>query len=93
MVTARKSGQHTGSRQRPAPAVAHVTTKGQITIPKAIRDYFDLKPGDDVVFLPHRDGVLIQRSVKDSPFAEWRGYLRDLKGEDVDDLIEEMRGR
>jgi AbrB family looped-hinge helix DNA binding protein len=70
-----------------------MSSKGQITVPKAVREYFDLKAGDRVAFTLHEDGVLIQRYVGESPFAKWRGYLKDLKGEDVDRLIDEMRGR
>lgn len=89
MVTARSRPR----RERPQPVAARVTSKGQITIPKVVREYFDLKPGDDVVFLPHDEGVVIRRAPKPGGFAEWRGYLRDLRGVDVDALVDEMRGR
>jgi AbrB family looped-hinge helix DNA binding protein len=31
-------------------AAAKVTSKGQVTVPKAVRDALDIKEGDDVVF-------------------------------------------
>jgi antitoxin PrlF len=33
-----------------------ITTKGQATIPKAIREYLGLRPGDRVKFFMHPDG-------------------------------------
>jgi AbrB family looped-hinge helix DNA binding protein len=33
-----------------------ITSKGQATIPKAIRDHLRLKPGDRVKFFLHADG-------------------------------------
>lgn len=36
-----------------------ITSKGQATIPKAIRDYLGLKPGDRVKFFVHPDGTVV----------------------------------
>jgi antitoxin PrlF len=36
-----------------------ITVKGQATIPKAIRDYLRLKPGDRVKFFLHPDGSVV----------------------------------
>jgi antitoxin PrlF len=36
-----------------------LTSKGQATIPKAIRDHLQLKPGDRVKFLVHPDGTVV----------------------------------
>jgi AbrB family looped-hinge helix DNA binding protein len=79
-------------RREPVVTVAKMTSKGQITVPKSIREYLGLDAGDTVAFSRHEDGVLIQRHVGASPFTKWRGYLKDLKGEDVDRLVDEMRG-
>ncbi len=37
-------------------AIATMTTKGQITVPKEIRDALRLKPGDRVDFVLGKDG-------------------------------------
>ena len=36
-----------------------LTTKGQATIPKAIREHLRLKPGDRVKFFVHPDGSVV----------------------------------
>ncbi|MDQ3752473.1 MAG: AbrB/MazE/SpoVT family DNA-binding domain-containing protein [Actinomycetota bacterium] len=36
-----------------------VGPKGQVVIPKALRDELELEPGDEVVFTLGRDGVLV----------------------------------
>jgi antitoxin PrlF len=36
-----------------------ITTKGQATIPKAIREHLRLKPGDRIKFFVHPDGTVV----------------------------------
>ena len=36
-----------------------ITTKGRVTIPKPIRDHFNLAPGDKVKFFIHPDGTVV----------------------------------
>jgi antitoxin PrlF len=36
-----------------------ITSKGQATIPKAIREHLHLKPGDRVKFFLHPDGSVV----------------------------------
>lgn len=36
-----------------------ITSKGQATIPKAIREHLHLKPGDKVKFFVHPDGSVV----------------------------------
>ena len=72
--------------------MAKVTSKGQITIPKDMRDRLGLRPGDKLAFTEDEDGWHVRKQIDESPFEEWRGYLTHLKGRDVDELVEEMRG-
>lgn len=39
--------------------LARVTSKGQVTIPKEIREKLKLKKGDKVLFIERKDGILI----------------------------------
>ena len=70
-----------------------VTSKGQVTIPKAVRDQMGLQGGDKVKFVKKDGEFHLQKDVDDDPIEEWVGYLKHLEGKDVDELIEEMRGR
>lgn len=72
---------------------ARVTSKGQITIPKKIRDKLGICPGEDLGF-NEKDGVFyIKKTLKKSPFDKWMGRLKNLKGSKTDEIIENLRGR
>jgi antitoxin PrlF len=71
---------------------ARVTRKGQITIPKPIRDRLGLQPGDDLDFVTEGGMIAIRKRVGSKPFARFRGYLRGHAGENADQLVEELRG-
>jgi len=45
---------------------ARLSSKGQATIPKAVRDRLRLKPGDRFKFFFHPDGVLILPKISTS---------------------------
>jgi len=72
---------------------AKITTKGQVTIPKDIRQQLGVQPGDEIDFVPENGVVRVEKIIRDNPFEKYRGYFKDLAGQDVDELIEEMRGR
>ncbi len=42
--------------------LAKVTTKGQITIPKSIREMLDLKEGSKIIFMQKGKDIVIQNS-------------------------------
>lgn len=42
--------------------LAKVTTKGQITIPKSIRELLDLKEGSKIIFIQKGKDIVIQNS-------------------------------
>ena len=73
-------------------AKARMTTKGQVTIPREVRERLGLRPGDELEFT-EEDGVFhLRKRVDPDVFKKWRGYLTDLAGRDSDDLVREMRG-
>jgi antitoxin PrlF len=72
--------------------IARVTSKGQVTIPKAVREKLGVHPGEDVGF-EEKDGLLVvSKVVTKSPFEKWVGKLKHLKGQRSDDLVKEARG-
>lgn len=52
-----------------------LTSKGQTTIPKAIRDSLRIKPGDRMTFTLMPDGAVVMR-VKNRRIVELAGSLR-----------------
>jgi antitoxin PrlF len=53
---------------------ATLTSKGQTTIPKTIRDSLDMRAGDRMTFTLMPDGVVLMR-VKNKRVAELAGLL------------------
>ncbi len=72
--------------------VAKVTSKGQVTIPKKVREKLGVHPGEDVGFEEKNGLIYIQKTVKISPFDKWVGRLKQLEGQQSDDLVKELRG-
>ena len=48
--------------------VARVTSKGQVTIPKKVRERLKVRPRKDVGFEEKGDVVFIKKAVTKSPF-------------------------
>jgi AbrB family looped-hinge helix DNA binding protein len=69
-----------------------VGERGQITIPKAIREKYGFFPKMEVEFIPLKDGVkLKKRSSRTSPVREVFGILKSKTR--TDDYMEDVRGR
>lgn len=70
-----------------------ITRKGQVTLPKRIREALGLRQGDIVDFKIAPDKrVVIVKGGSPSPFDKYFGFLKDKKGMDVDEIIREIRG-
>jgi AbrB family looped-hinge helix DNA binding protein len=70
-----------------------MTVKGQVTIPKRLRDYLGLKPGSEVEFVVNDDGRVALGSKEKRPrgrFDAIRGTL-DL-GMTTDEFVRFLRG-
>lgn len=77
------------------PKHAKITSKGQITVPLAIRRALGVRPGDVLLFEEDEAGVRVRPVRTESPFAKYRGigsrgigsgkkainrWLRELRG-------------
>lgn len=72
-----------------------LTSKGQVTIPKAIRTRLGLKAGSQVEFVEEDGKVLLKRSpVPEERWKRWRGYLKQHfpTSQAVDEFTEQIRG-
>lgn len=69
-----------------------ITSKGQITLPKQIRDLLGVHPGDQVVFRPTEAGIVVEASTVD--LLTLKGALKARpKGVTLDDMKEAIRRR
>ena len=67
-----------------------VSSKGQVTIPKELRDRLGIEPGTLLEFEAEQ-GRLVARKVRPSdPSAKWAGAFAD--GRRSDDLLTSLRG-
>ena len=67
--------------------------RGQVTIPKALRDKFGLEPRDEVTFVQSRGELILRkkRVTVDSGIRKWVGRLGRMP-ESVDEFIDDVRG-
>ena len=59
-----------------------VTVKGQVTIPKRIREAMGIEPGMEVKFELENDKCVLKKHVEEYPFDEWAGFLGVSKSTD-----------
>ncbi len=81
---------------------ATITSKGQITIPKKIRERFNLKVGDELEFDESASTLTARRVVNRKQWLDAIGEWQDEAGEALaghpwnkkssDELIDDMRG-
>ena len=78
---------------RVSMAKTRITTKGQVTIPRVVRERLGLRPGDELEFV-EEDGVFrLRKRVDPEVFKKYRGYLKEWVGQDSDGLVRQMRGQ
>jgi AbrB family looped-hinge helix DNA binding protein len=71
---------------------SHISERGQITIPKSLRDRYGLRQGVEVEFVPEDGGIRLHKvRGTDHPVDRVLGVLGT--GGSTDDYIEEIRGR
>jgi antitoxin PrlF len=75
---------------------AKITTKGQITVPLAIRRALGVSPGDMLLFEEDKTGIRVRPVRTKSPFAKYRGIGNRGIGSGkkaINRWVREMRGR
>mgnify|MGYP005849401663 CR=1 FL=1 len=73
--------------------MATLTKKGQVTVPKRIRDALGIGPGSEVEFDLDEGRVVLRKRVPTEALRKWEGYLRGrLAGGSVDETMEMLRG-
>jgi AbrB family looped-hinge helix DNA binding protein len=71
--------------------------RGQVTIPKEIRDRFGLTPATDVEFRVVNGSIVLKKAPRNSNFSKWKGRCREsfsaLGYSSVDRFMDDVRGR
>lgn len=70
--------------------MSRITEKGQVTIPKEIREELGIRPGDEVTFERTDEGYVVRKAVDESRFARWQGVADT--DQSVEDRMAELRG-
>jgi AbrB family looped-hinge helix DNA binding protein len=72
---------------------AKLTSKGQITIPKKVRDKLGVQAGEGIGF-EEKNGVFsIKKSLNKYPFDKWVGKLKRRQKQKTDEIISDLRGQ
>ncbi len=72
---------------------AWVTSKGQVTIPKELRDKFGIVPGTKVDFVESADGIRLHKVVDPAIGKKVLGCLKhELADKTVDAWVNDLRG-
>ena len=66
--------------------------RGQVTIPRVVREEYGLNNGVEVEFTITSEGVLMKKSASTHPVDQTRGILKGFS-KNIDQTIEELRGR
>lgn len=71
--------------------------RGQVTIPKEIRERFGLKPATEVQFKVEKDLLVLRKAPTKLKLDKWKGRCKKsfarLGHRSVDEFIEDVRGR
>lgn len=69
-----------------------INRRGQVTLPKRLRDSLGLTPGTEVEVVATNGGLLVRRAVAGHPVDRVAGTLDGVFEGDVDAYIDEIRG-
>ena len=70
---------------------AILSEKGQVTIPKRLRDSLGLKPGVTLNFTEEEGRLVARKVASDDPFGKWKGKGQLPAGQNVDDYLAALR--
>jgi AbrB family looped-hinge helix DNA binding protein len=70
--------------------LSRVSEKGQVTVPKPLREQLDIRPGDELDFVEENGRLVALKSTRQDPVDTVYGSV-DL-GRSTDEIIRELRG-
>jgi AbrB family looped-hinge helix DNA binding protein len=69
-------------------ALTTISSKYQIMIPREVRDQFNLKPGQKVMFIPYKNSI---RLVIVPPIKDARGIFKGMNTDNIREEVDEER--
>ena len=69
-----------------------VTTKGQVTIPKKLRDRYGIRPGALIDLVAGADGIQLRKVVKKGGKGVLGCLKNELSGNSISTLLDDLRG-
>ena len=73
--------------------MSKITKKGQITIPKEIRNKFGFHPGTDVRIITSGNEAHIVKNREKNMFLKWLGRGKKIDKKSTDLMVDQFRGR
>jgi AbrB family looped-hinge helix DNA binding protein len=70
-------------------SLSTISTKYQIVIPRKVREQFNLKPGQKVMFIAYKNTIQL---VIVPPIQEALGIFKGMKPENIREVVDEERG-
>ncbi len=70
---------------------AKITSKGQLTLPKPLRNKLGLKTGDNIIIRETSEGYVLEKELDQERFKKYVGYLN--QESDSDKVVEELRDK
>jgi AbrB family looped-hinge helix DNA binding protein len=67
-----------------------ISEKGQVTVPKPLRDRLGIRPGDRLEFIEEQGHLVVSKAAPRDPVAAVYGILS--LGERTDDTLRALRG-
>lgn len=71
---------------------AILSEKGQVTIPKKIRDELGFVPGSLLNFVEEEGRLVVKKVLKENPISAWKGKGRLPVGHSVNEYLNTIRG-
>jgi AbrB family looped-hinge helix DNA binding protein len=75
-------------RRSKAMEAVTISSKYQVVIPREIREQFNLKPGQKIMFIPYNNTL---RVILVRPIKEARGMLKGMNTDGIREEVDEKR--
>ncbi|MEE8586925.1 MAG: AbrB/MazE/SpoVT family DNA-binding domain-containing protein [Acidobacteriota bacterium] len=71
---------------------ARLSRERQLSIPSEVCPKMGAEPGDEVEFVEEGGSFLFRKHLSHPPFDPFIGFLKDMQGQDPDEIAKDLRG-